>query len=290
MINFLVYILSFPLILLVSILPFWALYLLSDFIYLILFYIVGYRKKVVLDNLKIAFPDKSDTELKQLRKKFYHHFVDIFMEMIKTFTISEKEILKRFFITNEQEFANFLEKHPSAIIVSSHYANYEWFLGQNIVIKTDTFGVYKKIKNKYFDNFVKRSRSKFSTILVPTKELFPLMEKNFANKRPGIYGFLNDQSPKMKKAHHSSTFFGVEVPVHTAAEMLAKKYNYPVLYFNTEKIKRGFYKTTMHVLSESPRELPDYKITDMFMQKLEIQIRKQPEYYFWTHKRFKHAK
>ena len=287
MLHFLVYILTYPIILLVSILPFRILYLLSDFIYFIFYYLIGYRKKIVFENLKIAFPKKSDRELKILRKKFFHHFVDLFLEMIKTFTISNKEILKRFKLINKEDFTNFLNKHQNVLLMSSHYANYEWLFSLNLLIDHNGFGAYKKVKNRYFDRFIRKSRGRFNSKLVPTKDFFKTVEKNDAEQIPCIYGLLSDQSPKIDRTYYWTEFFGVKVPVFTSTEMLAKKYNYPVIYMNTEKIKRGYYETTMHVLSENPREIPDYQITDQFVKKLEEQIIKQPEYYFWSHKRFK---
>ena len=288
MLHFLAYILVYPLIILISILPFRILYLLSDLIYLLFFYVIGYRKKIVFENLKIAFPEKSDSELKILRKKFFHHFVDLFLETIKTFTISNREIIKRFSLTNKEDFTKFTNKHQKILLMSSHYANYEWLFSLNLFIDHHGFGAYKKVKNKYFDSFIRKSRGRFNSQVVPTKEFLGTVEKNHTKKIPCMYGLLSDQSPKIGQTRHWTEFFGVKVPVYTSCEMLAKKYNYPIIYMNTEKIKRGYYETTMHVLSENPREISDYQITDRFIKNLEEQIKKQPEYYFWSHKRFKH--
>ena len=260
MIHFLVYILVYPIILLVSILPFPLLYLLSDGIYFLLFYIIGYRKKVVYDNLKIAFPEKSDEELKKIRKKFYHHFVDIFMEMIKTFTISNEEILKRFKLTNKEELAEFMGKHKNILLMSSHYANYEWLFSLNLLVTHQGFAAYKKVNNPYFNNFIVKSRGRFNSTLIPTKEFMKRVEKNDASGEDFIYGLLSDQSPKLDKSYHWSTFFGVDVPVFVGTETLSKKYNYPIIYMDTYKVKRGYYETTMHVLAENPREIPDFDL------------------------------
>lgn len=289
MIHFLVYILVYPIILLVSILPFPLLYLLSDGIYFLLFYGIGYRKKVVYENLKIAFPEKSHEELKKIRKNFYHHFVDIFMEMIKTFTISNEEILKRFKLTNKEELAEFIGKHKNILLMSSHYANYEWLFSLNLLVNHHGFAAYKKVNNPYFNNFIVKSRGRFNSTLIPTKEFMKRVADNDASGENYIYGILSDQSPRLGKTYHWSNFFGLKVPVFVGTETLSKKYNYPIIYMDTYKVKRGYYETTMSVLAENPREIPDYEITDLFMKKLEDKIRKQPEYYFWTHKRFKHV-
>lgn len=291
MIHFLVYILVYPLIVLISILPFRVLYFVSDLLFLILYYVLGYRKKVVMHNLKIAFPEKSQDELKVIMKKFYSHFLDIFMEMLKTFSISNEEILKRFKLTNQEDLDAFMGRHKNVLLMSSHYANFEWLFSLNLRVDTHHgFAAYKKVKNKFFNAYIVRSRSRFNTTLVPTKELIATLDDNDKNKLPSVYGMLVDQSPKLFKTYHWSTFFGKEVPVITGTEMLAKKYNYGVMYIETTKVKRGFYETKMEVLSENPREVPDFGITDLFMKKLEAKIRKEPEYYFWTHKRFKHMR
>ena len=290
MIHLIAYILIYPLVVLVSILPFRILYLVSDFFYLVIYYILGYRKKTVMDNLKIAFPEKSDTELKKIMKEFYHHFLDVFMEMIKTFTISNEEILKRFKLTNQEELDAFMARNDNVLLMSSHYANFEWLFSLNLRVDHKGFAAYKKVKNKYMNNFIVRSRSRFNSTLIPTKELIATLGENDSKEIKCVYGMLCDQSPKLLKTYHWSNFFGAQVPVISGTEMLAKKYNYAVMYIETTKVKRGFYETKMGILSENPREVPDFEITDLFMKKLEAQIKKNPAYYFWTHKRFKHMK
>ena len=288
--QLLIFILVYPFIWLLSILPMRILYLISDFLYLILYYVVGYRKKVVRHNLELVFPEKSAEERLVIEKKSFHHFVDIFMEMIKTFTISEKEISKRFVFKNLETLNYFYNNNKSLIIMAMHYANWEWVISISLrnLVSHQGYVAYKMIENKYFNKKMKASRSKFNGIMIPTSELLDLIQKNDINNKLSIYGLLSDQSPLLKKTHYWSDFLGVNVPIHTGAEMLAKKYDYPVLYLHTERVKRGYYESTVEVLAEHPREFKDYEITDIFLHKLEDQIRKEPAYYFWTHNRFKH--
>ena len=290
MIHFIAFILLYPLIVFISILPFRVLYFVSDIVFLLLYYVVGYRKKVVMNNLRIAFPEKSEKELKVIMKKFFSHFIDIFMEMIKTFSISNEEILKRFRLTNPEELEAFMGRNKNILLMSSHYGNFEWLFSLNLRVDHNGFAAYKKVKNKYFNNYIVRSRSRFNTTLIPTKQIIPELSKNDKKGISSVYGMLIDQSPKSKKAFHWTTFFGKEVPVITGTEMLAKKYDYAVMYIETTKVKRGFYETKMEILTENPREVPDFEITDLFMKKLEAHIRKEPAYYFWSHKRFKHMR
>jgi len=289
MIQFLVFILVYPVIYLISLLPFRLLYLLSDFFYFILYYLVGYRKKVVSNNLRTAFPEKSEEELKVIRKKFYHHFVDIFIEMIKIFTISKKEFMKRVSFTNEEELKAFMKKYPANILMASHHSNYEWLSIIKQYFDHPFYVAYKKIENKYFDNLAKKSRSRFGATLITTRRFKPFMNKVFKEKGDGTFGLISDQNPLPEKALYWRSFFGQRVPVFTGAETFAKEYNYPVAYIDTRKIKRGVYKATFKIITLNPKELPDYQITDKFFEILENQIREQPEYYFWTHKRFKHT-
>lgn len=288
--NFIVFILVYPIIWLLSILPMRVLHVLSDLIYILIYYIIGYRKKVVRNNLKLAFPEKSKQALLKIEKKSFHHFTDTFMEMIKSFTISEKEISKRFVYKNTHILEDLYKQNKSLIIMAGHYANWEWVVNVSNIVPYKGYAAYKKVKNKYFENKVKTSRTRFGAEFIPTSEFMNLIKFHHKEHIIALYGLLSDQSPKLSKTHYWSNFMGVNVPVHTGAEMLAKKYNYPVIYFKTERVKRGYYESTIEVLAENPLDFKDYEITDVFLQKLEKQIRNKPEYYFWTHKRFKHMK
>ena len=288
--QLLIFILVYPIIWLLSILPMKVLYFISDGIYVLLYYVIGYRKKVVRNNLLLAFPEKSEEERLEIEKKSFRHFVDIFVEMIKSFSISKKEISKRFIYNNLETVDDFYNKKKSLIVMAMHYANWEWVISASLhkLIPHQFYVAYRKIENKYFNEKMKSSRSKFNGIMIPTSELLDLIHENDINNKLSTYGLLSDQSPLLKKTHYWADFLGVNVPIHTGAEMLAKKYNYPVLYLHVERVKRGYYESTIEVLAEHPREFKDYEITDLFLQKIEKQIRKDPEYYFWTHNRFKH--
>ena len=286
--QLLIFILVYPIIWILSILPLRVLYFISDGIYILLYYVIGYRKKVVRNNLKLSFPEKTDKERLEIEKKSFHHFLDVFMEVIKSFTISKEEISKRFEYKNIEILQDFYANNKSLIIMAGHYANWEWTVNVSNFVPYKGYGAFKVIKNKYFDRKIKASRMRFGAHFIPTKEFLNLMEKHKTEKELDIYGLLSDQSPKLNKTHYWSNFMGNRVPVHTGAEMLAKKYDYPVIYFRTERVKRGYYVANVEVISDNPRDFKDYELTEIFLKKLENQIRKNPEFYFWTHKRFKH--
>ncbi|MFD0761940.1 lysophospholipid acyltransferase family protein [Lutibacter aestuarii] len=286
--NLIVYILVYPIIWLISILPFKILYFISDFLYVIIYYVIGYRKKVVYNNLKLAFPEKSNEEIIQISKKFYSHFVDIFMEMIKSFTISKKALDKHYKYTNLTFLNELYKDGKSVILTGAHYANWEWILGLDPYISYKTYGAFTKLNNPYFNKKILKSRSRFGVNLVPTSKTISEIDSNEKNKIQSMYGLLSDQSPQLKKTFYWNHFLGIKVPIHTGTEMLAKKYDMNVVLFETKKIKRGYYETTFSLITNNALKYPNYELTDVFLEKIEQLIRKQPQYYFWTHKRFKH--
>lgn len=285
--QFLLYILVYPLLWLISVLPFRLLYLLSDIVFLLVYHIIGYRKKVVRANLAMAFPEKSETERRAIERKFYRHMCDMFLEMIKTMNISETEIKKRFVFTNIDDYLALEKKGKSIVMMAAHYASYEWVISMNYYITFDGYAIYKKIANPYFDKLVHKIRSRFKAHLIPTKKTGDLILKNEAAQKRGVYGFAGDQSPKSSKIYHWGDFMGIKSPIITGGEMLAKKFNMNMIYLNVEKVKRGHYQATFIPLSENVRAVPDYELSDRYMKMLEAQIRKAPEFYLWTHKRWK---
>lgn len=288
--QFLVFIIAFPFLWIISILPFRLFYWFSDFVYLILYYIIGYRKKTVRENLALAFPNLSAKERLVIEKKSYHHLCDMFLEMIKTMTISPEEMNKRFVITNLEVVKEYEKKGKSTILLASHYASWEWLLSLNEKTLFRGIGVYKKIANKYFDKLIRDIRSKYKAELVETKRAIPLIAENQEKGILSMYGLASDQSPKLNRAFHWDKFMGVEVPVHTGAEMLAKRYDLNVLFVKVKKVKRGFYEATFVPITDNPRSIPDFEITNVFLREVEKQILEAPEYYFWTHKRWKHKR
>lgn len=282
------YLITYPILWLVSILPFRLLYLLSDGVYILMYHIIGYRKKTVRENMALALPHLSKEERLKIEKKSFRHLCDMFLEMIKTMTISQKEMDKHFQYTNLEVYQNLEKKGKSIALLCAHYASFEWVISMNKYITFDGFAIYKKISNPYFDKLVKNIRSKFRAYLITTKETIDVIEQNHQADRLCVYGFAGDQSPKADKAHHWGTFMGVTVPIHTGAEMLAKRFDMNVIYLRVKRVKRGYYEATFEVLSEDVKSIPDYEISDAFIRNVEKQILEAPEFYFWTHKRYKH--
>ncbi len=282
------FVIVYPIIWLFSILPMRILYFLSDLLFLIFYYIIGYRKKVVFDNLKLAFPEKTDKELKSIRKKFFRHFLDLLFESVKSFTISKSFVSKRFSYTNPEVINDLHKKGKSIALVGAHQANWEWSINMPLSVSIRCFGAYTRLKNPHFEKVVKDSRSKFGFTGYKTSETVKAIKENFDNKIQGLYLLLSDQTPALPKTHYWSEFMGIKVPIHTGAEMLAKKYDMAIVNYSIKKLKRGYYQTTFETITENPKELKNYEVTDQFLRITERNIKEQPEFYLWSHKRFKH--
>lgn len=288
--QLLIYIFLYPILWCISKLPFRLLYVLSDGLYILTYYIIGYRKKIVRENLALTLPNLSDKERLIIEKKSYQNMCDVFLEMIKTLTISKTEMDRRYKFKNIEVYDYLEKKGKSIALLCAHYASYEWAISINSKISFEGYAVYKKINNRYFDKLVRDIRSKFKATLITTKDTIPEMGNNYRNNKLSLYGLISDQSPKLGSFFHWNKFMGIEVPIHTGGEMLAKKYDMNVLFLRTKKLGRGFYEAELEVLSENAKEEPNYVITDRFLKLVEQQIYEQPEYYLWTHKRWKHRK
>ncbi|TAF08001.1 MAG: lipid A biosynthesis acyltransferase [Flavobacteriia bacterium] len=288
--QLLIYLIIYPFLWIISILPYRIFYLFSDFVCFLTYNVFGYRKKVVHNNIKLALPHLSDNDRLAIEKKFYIHLCDMFLEMIKTISISQKEIEKRFTFSNMEVYYDLEKKNKSIALMCAHYASYEWVVSMNYYINCKGFGIYKKLANPYFDKLVKNIRSKFKAELITTKETIPTIKENYKKNVISLYGFASDQSPRLNSEHHSASFMGHIVPVHTGAEMLAKRFDMNVIFLRVKKIKRGYYEASFEVLSDDVQSVPNYEITDKFLKLVEEQIYEAPEYYFWTHKRWKYIK
>ncbi len=286
--QLLAYILIYPILWFISILPFRLLYALSDFLYILMYYVFRYRKQTVIDNLRLVFPEKSDHEIKIITKKFFHHFCDMILESIKSMNISLESMKARYNFKNLDIIKEFEKQNKSIVLMCAHYGSWEWIFILQTYTKHRGYGIYKRLQNKYFDRLIKSIRARYNSYLITTKETFSVLEDAKKNGILSMNGFASDQSPKKHKAHHWNEFMGIKVPVHTGAEMLAKKLDMPVVFFAVERKKRGYYEATFQTLAEKPTDFKDYEITDKFLKLVEAQIHEAPEYYLWTHKRWKH--
>lgn len=286
--QLLIFLLVYPILLFISILPFRVFYLLSDVIYLFVYYIIGYRKIEVRENLALVLPHLSDSERLVIEKKSYKHLCDMFMEMIKTMSISAEEMDKRFVYKNLDDLKLIEKEGKSIALLCAHYASYEWAVSLNTKISFKGFAIYKPINNKYFDRLVRKIRSKFNAELISIRETSDVIQHNYINNIKSLYGFASDQSPQIRSNNYWAKFMGIEVPVYIGAELLSKKFDMNMVFLKIKKIKRGYYEAEFEVLSTNVKENADFEIMDLFLEKVEQQILEAPEYYLWTHRRWKH--
>lgn len=272
---------------LISYLPLPLLYLISDLLYLVARYIIGYRKEVIDENLRHAFPEKPDSERLRLRNRFYRNLTDSFAETIKLLTISEKEFERRFQLVNTNSLDEAVCSGTSALLVSGHLFNWEMgLIGINHAIQAPVETVYLKINNPYFDNLINRIRTRFGGI-VTEKRAFRRTMLTLA-KEPRVVLLGSDQRPPKSENRYKRDFLNRPAVFFEGAEFLSKKMNLHVIYGKMTKIKRGHYRYEMIKLAEPPFDQhQEHSITDKFCEMLEDNIRLQPDLYLWSHKRWK---
>ena len=280
------YYIFYPVIWILSRLPFPIAYLISDFVFFILYYIIGYRKEVVKKNLQIAFPEKSEAELSKIHKKNIAHFCDMFIEMIKSLGMSKKEMRRRFQCENIELVNEYAASGRPVICMFGHQASYEWTMVLTDQMNFSVYGVYKPLKNKKFDALIRRIRMKFDTKLIAMKQA-NFMIKQTAQKGNAMYALVADQSPSKSRSVNFVNFFNHPTAVFKGGERFAKEFNGIAVFLQVTKVKRGFYKSKYVLISDKPAETEDNYITSTFFNLLEKQIRTQPELYLWTHKRWK---
>lgn len=285
--QLLVFVLAYPILWIISILPYRLFYLFSDFVFFLVYHVFGYRKKVVKDNLQLVFPEKSTKEILRIRKEFFKHMCDTFLEMVKTMSFSKEEVAKRYKIKNIEVIQE-LEKEKSILIPCSHYANWEWNVSINLHIKGKGYAVYQKIANKYFDKLIKDFRSRWNTTLITTHETVKTVMRNKKDGIKSIYGIVSDQSPMVVHAHYWHDFMGIKVPVYIGTETLARKLDLAVVFLKVSKVKRGYYEAEFIPITTSGKQTEKYEITKTFLTLTENQIKEKPEHYLWSHKRWKH--
>ena len=273
----------------IGILPFRVLYFFSDIIYFILYYIVGYRKTVVIDNIRKSFPDKSEEEIKRLVRLSYKNLSDVIVEGFKAFTMSDRQIKERHKVLNP-EILDELENNKRGIIATPcHYGNWEWgAMSPCLYFDHQIVAFYKPLSNPKINRFVNKNRSRTGSLLVSiykTGETF----KNLKDQQV-IYIMAADQSPSNVKKAFWVNFLGRETAFLHGPELYAKKYNYPVIFVDIQRVKRGFYELHLSIISDNSVETKEKEITSKYAKKLEEAILKKPENYLWSHKRWKHQK
>ena len=267
--------------------PFRLIYIISDFFSFFLHNVISYRKDVVYDNLYKAFPEKTKDEIREIAAKAYRNFTDITLESFKMFTVSNKEIFKRYKVINIEILEKYYDKGESVIGVAAHYSNWEYGASLAYHLKHRSIIIFKPLSNKYLTKYINKNRSRFGMELMAlekTKEAFK------DTTRPISVLLLADQSPSSLTNSIWVDFLGIDTPCIHGPEAYSKKYNWPIVFCDIQRIKRGYYTTEYNMIIENPNEYEKGEITAIYMKKLEGIIRKKPEDWLWTHKRWKHKR
>ncbi len=278
---------------LISLLPLRALYVLSDGLYFLVYRLVGYRRKVVRKNLSTSFPDKSEKEIEDIEKRFYSWFCDYIVETLKLYSMSEDEIRKRMRFEGVEAVKESCAKGQTCSVYLGHYCNWEWV--STLPLSVDGCGVcaqiYHPLENKGFNKFFLRLRGRTGSVSIPMTETIRHIIKYKNEGKPLIVGFIADQVPHWNNIHYWTTFLNhPDTPVLSGTERIARKINSAVYYMDLRCERRGYYVATFKRLTDTPSELPEFAITEMYYRALEDTINRSPEYWLWTHNRWKRTR
>ena len=282
--------LYYPLLRLISYLPLKILYLISDFLKFLIFRVVGYRTKVVRENLKNSFPDKSEKFLREMENKFYRHFCDTMLEALWFWRASAKKIRKHLKYQNLSVFEELKAKNKDIVILFGHYCNWEWnaFVPQDLKSGIyDIFTLYKPLRDKKFDEFTKKIREKFGVKCVTKKNFLRTLVTCRKNNVNSAFAFIADQSPWGNNIYYWTNFLNQDTTFLTGWEEVARKFDLAVIYVDMQKIARGKYIYRPEILCENSTEQPEFALTEQYIRRFERNILVEPAYWLWTHKRWK---
>lgn len=290
--NKILYALLFGWVKIHALLPMRVLYVLSDILYVLIYHITGYRVKVVRRNIKAAFPDKSDKQLRHIERDFYHHFADYVVETFKLAHISLEELQKRAFLRNPEMVDELMSKgHTCFVLLMGHYGNWEWFSGSTTrFADSRIYQIYRPLNNKAFDRLFIYLRTRFGSYGIIKKDTVRDMIKLKKDGTRSVVIFLADQTPSEANLHYWTTFLNQDSSILTGPERIARKLDLPVIFLDTQKTARGYYTVDMKLIAEHPKQTPEYWITEQYARLMEKCIDRNPAYWLWTHKRWKYTR
>lgn len=279
-------ILGLGLLYLISLLPFWLLYMISDCFYIMLYYVFKYRRQVVYENLQKAFPDKTESERKIIEKEFFRHLGDLIVETVKMLTISEKAVSKRVKVINQETIVNIFNDGKSVIGALGHYGNWELNgLRFSLLFKQRRIIIYKPLTDKYFDRALIRMRSHFGATLVEMKNTMRKLVEYRGERTMTV--MVGDQTPSRSEISYFTDFLNQPTAVFLGIEKLAKLTDSAVVFCDIRRLKRGYYSCTFVPLFTEPKLTAEYEITNAHVHYLEQIIRNEPQYWLWSHRRWK---
>jgi KDO2-lipid IV(A) lauroyltransferase len=272
-----------------SLLPMWVHYVIADGIYLIVYRLVGYRKKLVRKNLADSFPEKTKEELQAIEKGFYHWFCDYLVETIKMMTISEKNLKRRMVFKGVEGADEVLESGQSIALYLGHYCNWEWVTSMPLWVtpKAHCGQIYHVLENAAFDKLFLKLRERWGAESIPMAETLRRVATYRKQGQPIMIGYISDQVPFWNNIHHWLDFLNHDTPVLTGTERLARGAGHAIFYLDMHRVRRGYYEATLKLITRDPKQTKDYELTDAYFHLLEESIRRDPACYLWTHNRWK---
>lgn len=276
---------------LMSRLPFSVLYVMSGGIYVLLYHVARYRRKIVRKNLTECFPEKDLKEIRDIEKKSYRFFSDNIVESFKMSAMTPEEMGRRMRFTNVEEVNSVLRSGRSVALYLGHYGNWEWISSMPLHLEKSAVAaqIYHKLRNKAMDRIMLEHRGAHGAVNVDMYRTARYITELSADKRTSIIGFIADQSPKKREVRHFLQFLHHRTPVLTGTEKITKHYGFDPWFVRIRKVRRGYYEAEFVHMHDDPKSVPDFELTRIYYEMLEQAIREKPELYLWTHKRFKHA-
>ena len=273
---------------LLSLLPLRVLYVISDGLYFLLYKVGGYRRKVVRKNLTSSFPEKSEAEIRHIEHDFYHFFCDLIVESVKLMTIRRENMKRRMVLKGTEIIAEVVEKGQSCVIYTGHYCNWEWItpLPLWLTPKAKMGLIYHPVENPEFDRLFLHMRGRFGTVCIPMQDTLRTLIEYNRNHQPMVIGFVSDQKPHWVNIHHWVDFLHHDTPVVTGTERIVKKLNYAAVYLDVRRVRRGYYEGEFRLLTSTPKDMPDYALTDAYFTCLEQTIQRDPAFWLWSHDRW----
>ena len=271
-----------------ALLPLKGMFVISDVAYFFTYHVFRYRRETVAQNLSRSFPEKTKKELKRIERAYYKHLCDLFIETIYILHAKEEDALKLCKFPNIELFHEFYDKGKSVIVVTGHYCNWEILSLFAHYNKHLTIGVYKPIVNKKFEQFLNNARERFGAVSIPMQDTLRAAIKYTQEGKLFFLGLISDQTPS--DIHYWTTFLNQDTPVFLGVEKISRKLNQPVIFCNMRKVARGRYEVVLETLFENPKEAKPFEITELHVRALEKLIHEAPEYWLWSHKRWKHTK
>jgi KDO2-lipid IV(A) lauroyltransferase len=273
-----------------AILPLRVMYVFSDLVYYLVYYLARYRRALVKRNLDNSFPQKTPTEKTEITKAFYHHFCDYYFETVKLLHISDEEMKRRFVFNNIEIIDSYLKTNRPVILMLGHYGNWEWVTSITLWVKEKhtTIGqIYRPLKNKPFDRFFLNLRKRFHSVGFAKNDIYREIIKMRRANQNWLLGFIADQKPSANSLHYWTTFLNQDTPVIIGAERIAKQTNAVLCYLDITQVKRGYYEGNIKLISDCLPDEPEYAVTEQYMRLSEKTILRNPALWLWTHNRWK---